>query len=228
PSVQRRNRMHAVSRRMFMQRTGGAAAGLAVLCSCNSRAPVGGSAALNPRPKIGFISPVLGGDSNNPIWPELAKLGWRVGDNVEQVFRFAYVEDVNSVAAELVNLRVSLIITQGEPSAQAATAATESIPIVMTAVSDALSAGLVTNLAHPGGNVTGMTMLGPEVAAKRMDLLHEIAPNMGGVAVLWNRAVVDTAREFANLERAAQALGLRLRPLEGTASTPVVMRAIAA
>jgi putative ABC transport system substrate-binding protein len=222
--------MKVVSRRVFIRltsRLAAAASGWVVLSGC--AAP---SQAPTPTPlshvKIGYISPDPSSEAGSPLWPALARFGWRLGDNLELDFHFAYTETVDDAAVQLVKDQVNLILTQGEPASQAAKAATNSIPIVMVGVSDALAGGLVANLARPGGNITGVTMLGPEVAAKRVELLHELAPSITRVAVLWNPAVLDTAREFRNLEPAAQALQLEMRSLQVTASEAMIQRALAA
>jgi len=217
-----------VGRRVFITRGAASTAvalGLVASCAPLRLAP---APVRSRRPTIGYMSPDMTTKDQSPLWPELAQLGWRLGDNVELEFRFTYADTVTSVANELVQSAVSLILVQGEPSAQAAKAATDTIPIVMIGVSDALAAGLVSNLARPGGNVTGMTMLGPEVAAKRLDLLHDLAPGVTKVAVLWHPLVPDTAHEFENLERAAKSLGIALRSLQVAASTFILRQALTA
>src|SRR5262249_46659885 len=90
------------------------------------------------------------------------------------------------LAAELVHLNVEVIVATGTLGPLAAKRATSTIPIVMTAAGDPLGSGLIANLAHPGGNVTGLSLMVPDIAGKRLELLKEILPRLVRVAVIWN------------------------------------------
>src|SRR5215471_2528837 len=130
-------------------------------------------------------SPVLMGFLN-----ALPELGWIEGKNVVIERRFAEnrLERLPEFAAELVRLKVDVIVGIGTLAPLAAKRATTTIPIVMTAAGDPLGSGLVASLARPGGNVTGMSLMSPELGGKRLELLKELLPRLARVAVLWNAA----------------------------------------
>jgi putative ABC transport system substrate-binding protein len=116
----------------------------------------------------------------------LRSLGYRVGENVVIEYRFANseLERLPALAADLVRLGVDVIVTGANPNTVAAMKATTTIPIVMTNVSDPVSAGFVANLAHPGGNVTGFALdTGGEILGKRFELLKETLPNLSRVGL---------------------------------------------
>jgi putative ABC transport system substrate-binding protein len=120
----------------------------------------------------------------------LRELGWVEGKNV--VFEYRYAENrlerLPELAAELVRLKVDVIAVAGTLAPLAAKRVTSTIPIVMTAAGDPLGSGLVASLARPGGNVTGMSLMAPDLGAKRLELLKEVLPRLSRVAVLWNAA----------------------------------------
>ena len=119
----------------------------------------------------------------------LHERGWVEGQNIVIETRFAdgRVDRLPALVAELIRLNVDIIVTTSSATAWAAKDATQSIPVVMTASADALGEGLVASLAHPGGNITGMTFLaGPEIAGKQLQLLKEAVPTASRVAVLTN------------------------------------------
>jgi putative ABC transport system substrate-binding protein len=143
----------------------------------------------------------------------LRELGWEEGRNVgfERRYADAVTERLPALADELVGRRVDVILTLQTAAAQAAQRATSGIPIVFAVVADALGPGLVTDLARPGGNVTGLTSLNVELAAKRLEILRELAPKIRRVAVLVNRAAsADDRRKLAEIERAAEAFKLTI------------------
>ena len=120
----------------------------------------------------------------------LEALGWMEGKNVVYEDRYAEnrLDRLSEVAAELVRLKVDVIVTGGTLAPLAAKQATATIPIVMTAAGDPLGSGLVASLARPGGNVTGLSLMAPDLAGKRLELLKEVLPGLSRVAVLWNAA----------------------------------------
>jgi len=109
---------------------------------------------------------------------------------------------------------VNIIVTRGTPETLAAKQATTTIPIVIAGAGDPVRSGLVSSLARPGGNVTGLTVLGPGLAAKRLDLLKEAVPNMSRVAFLWNPANPDQKSSFNEVQAGARALGVTLQSVE--------------
>jgi putative ABC transport system substrate-binding protein len=127
-------------------------------------------------------------------------------------------ERLPALAAELVQLPVDVLVTAGAVATRAAQEATTTIPIVMVAVGDPLRTGIVASLAQPGGNVTGSTILGAELSAKRLQLLHEALPTLARVAFLWNPANIANRLHFEDIVRGAEALGMTLQSVE--ASTP--------
>ena len=123
-------------------------------------------------------------------------------------------ETLSDLAAELVRSNVDVIITGGTAAAKAAKAATPIIPIVMAIIGDPIAVGLVDNLARPGGNLTGFSIVAPELSGKRLELLKEIAPNASSVAVLLNTGNPQSKIELKEMQSAAQAMGLQLHPAE--------------
>ena len=139
--------------------------------------------------RIGYLVASLAG---NPQLPEafrqgLRDLGYVEGRNVVIEFRDAEgtLERFPALAAELVALKVDVILAAGTPHALAAKQATRTIPIVVAAADDPAGSGLVTSLARPGGNVTGLSFLASELAGKRLELLKQAVPGVTQVAVLW-------------------------------------------
>jgi putative ABC transport system substrate-binding protein len=118
------------------------------------------------------------------------------------------------LAAELVRLKVDVIMANGTLAPLAAKRASATIPIVMTAAGDPIGSGLVSNLARPGENVTGFSLMVPDLGGKRLELLKEVRPRMSRVAVLWNAANLYAALVFKETERAAQTLGIEVQSLE--------------
>src|SRR5262249_28811198 len=140
---------------------------------------------------------------SSPLWKKLSQRGWTRGDNLSVEHRTGNIATFQTLASELVSLGVALIIAEAEPPAQAAKRATDSVPIGGT-VSDAVGAGLVASLAHPGGNLTGLSLFGREIGAKNLDLLRALAPDLSRVAVLWHPSIIDVAREYTGIAEAAR------------------------
>jgi putative ABC transport system substrate-binding protein len=142
----------------------------------------------------------------------LRELGWSEGQNVEFTYRWAEGDDTRypALAAELIALRVDLIVTWGSPAALAAKEATGTIPIVMGAIGTTLDNTVVPNLAHPGGNITGFSSQNIEIAGKHIGLLKDLLPGIGRVAVLSNAANPAAAVGINFAEAAAKAAGLSL------------------
>jgi len=146
----------------------------------------------------------------------LRELGYMEGQNIVIEFRSAEgrMERAPNLAAELVGLKVDVIVTGTTPGVRAAQQATSTIPIVMGISYDAVLEGLVASLARPGGNVTGLSLLIPELMGKRLELLKEVLPKVSLVAVLWNGNDPGLALVFKQTVVATRASGVRLRPLE--------------
>jgi putative ABC transport system substrate-binding protein len=143
----------------------------------------------------------------------LAALGYREGQNMVLEARWADLKPdrVPLLAAELVRLKVDVIVTTGDGEVRAAKAATSTIPIVMAVSGDPVGSGYVASLARPGGNVTGLSFLSPDLSAKILELLKDTVPTATRVAVLWNAANPVKEIDFREAERAAQKLGLKIQ-----------------
>ena len=170
--------------------------------------------------RVGYLGP--GSTSTLPaalqaFRHELRERGYIEGQNLTIEYRWAGGRDdrLQGLAEELVRLKVDVIVVEGHtPAIQAAKRATTAIPIVMGVSGDPVGTGLVTSLAHPGGNVTGLTILSPQLAGKRLELLKEALPGLSRVAVLWNPANPPKVLEWRETQGAARTLGLRLQSLE--------------
>jgi putative ABC transport system substrate-binding protein len=139
----------------------------------------------------------------------LRKLGYIEGHNIKIEYRIGAPAD--SLAAELVKLGPDVIITVGTAMTVAAQRATTTIPIVMAPVADPLRAGIVTSLAHPGGNVTGTMLYGLELDGKRLDVFKQAVPSIARIAVLGNAKSLTTQSQWLETQRAAGPLGLEAR-----------------
>src|SRR5207247_6844666 len=117
-------------------------------------------------------------------------------------------------AADLVRLQVDITVTAGTASAWAAKNATKGIAIVMGAAGDAVASGLVERLARPGGNITGLSQMNPDLAGKRLELLKEIVPKLSRVAVLWNPQDQMSTISWNELQPPARSLGVQLHSVE--------------
>jgi putative tryptophan/tyrosine transport system substrate-binding protein len=147
----------------------------------------------------------------------LHELGYVEGKNVQLEVRWGNgeFERLPALAAELVQLKVDVIVAAASPSVLAARKATSTIPIVMPVSSDPVGDGLVASLAHPGGNITGLSMMAPELGEKRLQLLRETFPDASrAVAVLWNPAYAGMRARFEEAKVAAPKLGLTVRSVE--------------
>jgi putative tryptophan/tyrosine transport system substrate-binding protein len=167
--------------------------------------------------RIGFLDPSTASGSAvllEPFRQELSKLGWSEGKNITIEYRFAEQknEHLSELAAELVRLKVDLIVVTEGQSALAAKRATTSIPIVMANTADPVGAGLVAGLARPGGNVTGSSSLGPELNTKRLEILKDAVPKLARVGLL--RPAGGSGLQLKELRPAALALKLKLEEIE--------------
>jgi putative ABC transport system substrate-binding protein len=147
---------------------------------------------------------------------ELSNLGWIEGKNIAIEYRFAEQkrERLPELAADLVRLKVDLIVASGGPTPLAAKNATTTIPIVMTTSPDPVGEGLVASLARPGGNVTGLSGLAPELNTKRLEILKDAVPSLARVGLLRNPRSITSDSQLKELRAAAQALKLKLEEIE--------------
>ena len=170
-------------------------------------------------PRIGFLSTTS--PSNVPTRLEafrqgLRDLGYVEGKNIIIEYRYAEgkLEGLPSLATELVRLKVDIIVVSGPSPTRAAKEATATIPIVMTWDYDPVGNGLVASLARPGGNITGLSILAPEISGKQLELLKEIVPKLSRVAVLGTSTVPGNTEALKATELAAEALKVQLQYLE--------------
>ena len=171
-------------------------------------------------PRIGFLVAASASDSAYARWIEtfrqgLRDLGYVEGRNIVIEYRYAgeKYERLPGLAAELVRLKVDVIVSHGTPGPLAAKQVTSAIPIVMTSAGDPVASGLVSSLARPGGNVTGLSLMVPELGGKRLQLLKEILPGLSRVAVLWNAANPYASLVVREMEATATTLGVQLQSL---------------
>jgi putative tryptophan/tyrosine transport system substrate-binding protein len=169
-------------------------------------------------PRIGFL--FYGSPGPSPeldaFRQGLRELGYIDGQSIAGEYRFASgrVERLRQLAAELVHLKMDVIVAPATPAALAAKQATATIPIVFAGVADAVGAGLIANLAQPGGNVTGLTSISAELGGKRLELLKGLVPDASRVAVLHNPADASNVLVLKELQAAAPALHLTLQSIE--------------
>ena len=170
-------------------------------------------------PRIGLLSPFSPSDTarwHQAFRQGLRDLGWVEGTNIRIEYRYANGRDdrLEDLAADLVRLKVDIIVASIGTDALAAKNATRTIPIVMASAGDPVAGGLVDSLARPGGNITGLTQMAPELAGKRLELLKEIVPPLSRVAVLWNPRGTTSALSWKELQLPARELGIQLHSLE--------------
>jgi len=146
----------------------------------------------------------------------LATLGYVEGKNIVIEYRYAEgkLNRLPDLAAELVALKVDIIVALNPPSALAAKHATKTIPIVMRSTDDPVTTGLVESLARPGGNVTGLTSMATDLIGKRLEILKEAIPRISRVAVLRNPSAADASLKWQEVETAARALKLQIHSVE--------------
>ena len=205
-----------MKRREFITLLGGAAVAW----------PVAARAQQPAKPVIGFL------DSQSRTFADfvlpafrqgLKDNGYVEGDNVAVEYRFAenQIDRLPALAAELVRLPVALIIAGAPPAALAAKAATTTIPIVFGVGDDPVKIGLVTSLARPGGNLTGINFFSSELAAKRMELVREMVPAAARVAMVSDPTFTLTEFQVRDAETAARAMGLQLQVLSASTSREI-------
>ena len=177
-------------------------------------------------PRIGYVSSA--GDASNPSLPVqafrqgLRDLGYIEGQNI--LVEYRYLEGkrdrIQSVVAELVQLKVDVIVSEAPPVIRAAKQATKTIPIVIVTTQDPVAAGYVDSLARPGGNITGLTRLTRDLSGKRLELLKEVVPGMSRVGLLLVAGPDVPGNALKEYEPAARALKIQLESLKIQARNP--------
>ena len=170
-------------------------------------------------PRIGYLTPGTGANEDL-FWTELRRLGYVEGRNIAVEYRSAQgdLDKLPAFAAELVRLKVDIIVAVVTRASLAAKQATATIPIVIVAVSDPVASGLVSNLARPGGNITGTCGVGADVVAKQLELVRTLLPNAVRVTALWNPSNRTFQQQLLNeAMSAARKLRLQLQSVEARA-----------
>ncbi len=194
---------------------------LAAVLSLSALITLGVAAAAQPPGKVPRIGVLMSGSPESrrtvlgAFRQGLGDLAYTEGQNILFEYRFSEGRDerLPDLAAELVGLKVDVIVTAGIPPALAAKRATTTIPIVVAGASDLVGAGLVASLARPGGNLTGTDSLTPELSGKLLELLKEILPRLSRMAALWNQFNPGAIGTWEETQAAARALRLQLLSL---------------
>ena len=199
-------------RRDFITLLGGAA----VVWPIAARAQQ--SAGKAPR-EIGMLSPFSRSDSE--AWriafrQGLRELGWIEGENILIEYRYAEgkSERLSELVADLISQKVEVIVVAVNTDALVAAKATKTIPIVMASAGDPVAAGLINSLARPGGNITGLSQMATDLAAKRLEMLKEVAPNLSSVGVLWNPRDGTSSITWQDIQLPARRINIELYSLE--------------
>jgi putative ABC transport system substrate-binding protein len=169
-------------------------------------------------PRIGFLgnsTAALEANLVGPFREGLRDLGYVEGRNILIEYRWAEggYERFPALIAELIALKVDVIVTAGTPATLAVKKVTTSVPLVMIAVGDPVATGIVASLARPGGSITGLSSIAQELEGKRLELLREVVPNVSHVAVLWNSSSPIQAIQERATRAAAQVLGMKMLSL---------------
>ena len=195
-----------IGRRQFISALGGTA--FAWPLAARAQQP-------NKLPTIGLLTPDASswGGWNAAFAGRLSELGWIEGRTVAIEHRWSEgrPERVAEFAAEFVQQKVDVIVTYGGAVATVKQA-TASIPIVFAIAGDPVGSGFVANLAHPGGNVTGMSLAQNDIASKRLELLRDVVPNLRRLAIMFNADYPSSVRETGEVQAAARTLGLEVAP----------------
>lgn len=191
-----------------------------VFALCLLAAPLAGA---QPGAKVYRIAYL--GNSSAALEPELVSafreglrdLNYVEGKNLVIEYRWAEgrYDRFPALVAEAIQLKADVIVTAGTPGVLAARNGTRTIPIVMAAIGDPIAAGVVPSLARPGGNVTGLASMTPDIDGKRLELLKEMAPGVTRIAVLWNPANPNNTARLTQMQAAARTLRLTLDPIVG-------------
>jgi putative tryptophan/tyrosine transport system substrate-binding protein len=167
-------------------------------------------------PRIGFLSGTSANPRREAFRQGLRELSYVEGKNIVIEWRYAEgkFNRLPELASELVRLKVDVIVTGGPNTTRPAKEATVTVPIVMAFDGDPVGNGFVTSLAHPGGNITGLSTLAPEISGKQLELLKEIVPKLSRVAVFGNSTLAGNAQALKEVELAARAFGVKVQYLD--------------
>jgi len=190
-------------------------------------APLAAVAQQKAMPVIGVLSTGSPSASSNPFMDAfrqgLSEAGYVEGQNVAIEYRWAegHYDRLPALAADLVGRKVDLIMAPTPPSALAAKSATSTIPIVFRGGYDPVGGGLVASLARPGGNLTGVSVIGDELTAKRLELLSELVPRARVIALLMNPNNASAERVIRDVQEAARTKGLQLHVLKASSESEI-------
>ena len=168
--------------------------------------------------RVGFLSPASPAEMQTRVrafQDELQRLGFAEGQSIVFEFRWAEgrSERLTALAAELAGLKLDVLVTHGVLATTTAERVSTNTPIICSGCGDMVETGLVTNLARPQGRVTGQTVIGPDMAGKRIEMMRELLPTVRRVAVLWNPQNPVNGPELKETEAAAAALGVEVEPV---------------
>ena len=197
-------------RRQFITLLGGAAATWPLAARAQQPAKI---------PRIGFLgnsTATMEANLIGPLRDGLRELGYEEGRNVIIEFRWAdgKYDQFPALVAELLAAKVDVIITAGTPATLAIKKVTSTVPLVFIAVGDPVGTGVVPNLGRPGGNITGLSSIAPDLEGKRLELLREVVPKLSHVAFFLNPANAFHTASMRQARVAAQSLGIKLQPME--------------
>jgi len=200
--------------------------GLAVVLTLSLFAPPLAVEAQQPDkiPRIGYLHAGTPPNTDVEVFRKtLNDLGYVEGRSITIEFRWAQdrMDRLSPLAAELVALKVDVIVVGSTPAIKAVAERTKTIPIIMTVIADPVAAGLVQSLRHPGGNVTGITLIAHELSGKRIELLKEAVQRLSRLAVLWNPANPTHAVALRESQSAARTLGLQTVPVAVQAAAEI-------
>ena len=200
------------SRRRFVQ--GAGVAGLGLMAGCG-RWPGQAPPPATTIHRVGYLSPqglAVVGPRIDALQHSLRDLGWIEGQNliIERRVAEGQVERLPDLAAELLQLQPDVIVTSGEPAARTMRNATRTVPIVFASHADPVGTRLVESFARPGGNMTGVSEMAPELAGKRVELLQQAVPTVARVGAIWNAGDQTMAREYGETLVGAEAGGIEL------------------
>ena len=170
-------------------------------------------------PRVGYVIPTTSTESRDyfeAVRQGFRELGYVEGQTIALEVRWAEgrLERLPELVAEVVRLKVDVLVVGSTPGGLAAKKATTTIPVVMVGVGDPVRSGLVASLARPGGNLTGLSLMNPEISGKRLQLLKEVVPKVSRVAVLTNPGTQSHAFFWQETQEAAQKLGVQLQAVE--------------
>jgi putative ABC transport system substrate-binding protein len=177
-------------------------------------------------PRIGVVpgasDPVNAGPAVDAFRQAMREVGYIEGKNIQVEYRYdeGKVDQLPRIVAELIQLKVDVLVLTAMTAIRAAKQATQTIPVVMTTTQDPVATGMINSLARPGGNITGLTTLSKELSGKRLELLKEVIPDLSRVGVLWNPDASGSVIGFEEYETASRALKIQLQSLTVHAPKP--------